>query len=210
MAEKRGKVIALDGPDGVGKTTQLTLLANYLQTKGYIVHTTRQSGGTPIGEELRKASLSSHERSGETDLFISQAMGQALSEDIHNRKARGETILIDRSPLAFVAYNSYGSQMADPDIAVRACEQFFMQEEIDTLLFLDASQPIIDGRRQKRGAHDYFETRNTAFHERVRDGYAVGLAFLRKHKEIGAKVTIIDATKGIDTIHQAIVSRLGL
>lgn len=210
MADKRGKVIALDGPDGVGKTTQLGLLADYLRQRGFRVHTTRQSGGTPIGEELRKASLSDHPRSGETDLFISQAMGQALSEDIHNRKAQGEIILIDRSPLAFVAYNSYGSQMTDHEIALRACEKFFMQEEIDTLLFLDAPQPIVDGRREKRGAHDYFETRNTAFHERVRYGYAAGLAFLRQHKELGAKVTVIDAAKDIGSIHEAVIEELEL
>src|SRR3989344_4667849 len=110
--EKAGLVVAIDGPDGAGKSTQVTLLADYFNKRGETVHVTRTSGGTPIGEELRKVSLNPDlPRSGRTDMFISQAMTQALSEDLAPRKSSGEVIVIDRSPLAIVAYNGYGSQM---------------------------------------------------------------------------------------------------
>jgi dTMP kinase len=210
MAQTHGYVIALDGPDGVGKTTQLGLLADYLQEKGCRVHTTRHSGGTPIGEELRKASLSEHPRSAETDVYISLAMGQALSEDIHERKARGEFVLLDRSPLAVLAYNGFGSQLADMSTAYQACERLFKSEEIDVLLFLNAPQNVINARREKRGTKDYFETKNAAFHERVRNGYEAGLAFLQDHAEFGSKVVLIDATASVQDIHKAIVQRLEL
>lgn len=204
----QGLVIAIDGPDGVGKTTQLRLLAEYLRGKGTDVHTTRQSGGTPIGEELRKASLSRHERSPQTDLYISLAMAQALAEDITRHKKAGETILIDRSPLALIAYNGYGSRLPAIRTAFDACEQLFKQEQIDTLFYLDAAQNVLNKRRAKRGANDYFEKQNVAYHTRVREGYRAGLNFLKTHPEFGPKVMIIDASGSIAAIQQNIIGRL--
>lgn len=206
----QGLVIAIDGPDGVGKTTQLRLLAEGLRGHRERVHTTRQSGGTPIGEELRKASLSQHERSPQTDLYISLAMGQALAEDITRRKKAGETILIDRSPLALIAYNGYGSRLPAIRTAFDACEQLFKQEQIDTLFYLDAAQNALNARREKRGADDYFEKQNAAYHARVRKGYRAGLNFLKTHPEFGPKIIIIDAGGSIAAIQREITGNLRL
>ena len=71
-----GFIIAIDGPDGSGKTTQLTLLKEWLKKKGYKIHSTRASGGTPIGEELRKASLSNTDRSAEVAVFKENEKGR--------------------------------------------------------------------------------------------------------------------------------------
>ncbi len=197
-------MIALDGPDGVGKTTQLKLLSEYLQNKGYRTHTARQSGGTPIGEELRRVSLSLVPRSGQTDLYISLAMAQALAEDIAKRKKDGEVILIDRSPITFVAYNGYGSQITDKDTVFNACEQAYKAEQIDLLLFFDAPQAILDSRRQKRGTIEYFEKQGAAYHQRVRQGYKAGLNFLQKHSDLGSSVIKIDASRDINSVHKSV------
>ncbi len=207
MANK-GFVVALDGPDGVGKTTQVKLLAEYFQSKGRKVHVTRSSGGTLIGEELRKVSLSQQPRPAETDLFISLAMGAALAEDIQKRKAAGEVVIIDRSPLAIVAYNGYGSQLVEIKLAFSACEALVKRWQIDLLLFLTAPGKTIGDRRKKRGAKDYFESKGPDYHKRVLDGYAAGLDFLQKHAELGAKTATIDAKGEIDDIHQKIIKKI--
>src|SRR3989344_6604308 len=146
MPEKTGFVISLDGPDGVGKSSQVDLLAGYLTNQGQTVHKTRTSGGTPIGEELRKVSLSKISRPARTDMYISLAMAEALGEDIKIRKAKGETIIIDRSPLAIVAYNGYGSEMANKQDALDACEAVAEHLQIDLLIYLTAAQNILDER----------------------------------------------------------------
>jgi dTMP kinase len=203
-----GFVIALDGPDGVGKTTQVQLLNDYLLSKGYKVHTTRNSGGTPIGEELRKVSLANYQRPAETDMYISLAMGTALAEDIQKRKAAGEFVIIDRSPLAIIAYNGYGSEMPDKKPVFDACELLLKKYGLDLLVFLTAATSIIDVRRSQRAAKDFFENQNTAYHQRVREGYQAGLEYLNNHPGLCRDVETIDATPDIQTIHNSIVQAI--
>ncbi len=201
-------VIAIDGPDGVGKTTQVKLLADYFKSNGKTVHVTRHSGGTPIGEELRKVSLSMNPRPAETDLFISLAMGAALAEDIEVRKAKGEIIIIDRSPLAVIAYNGYGRQLENQHLAFSSAEALFKRTQIDLLLYLNAPSEIVEARQTKRGANDYFETQDMAFRKRVIAGYKAGLKFITEHPALGTKVVVIDAKDDIDTIHKLLVEAI--
>lgn len=206
--KKRGFVIAIDGPDGVGKTTQVQLLGAYLTSLGKKVHSTRHSGGTPIGQELRKVSLSNHERPVETDFYISLAMHASLAQDVSRRKESGEIVIIDRSPFAMLAYNGYGSQMPDRKFLFKTCEKMFKELGIDFLIHLGAPTEVIEGRRETRGAIDYFESKNSAYHQRVRQGYADGLEFLTNHPELGAKVINLDASSDIDSVHRAIVKTI--
>lgn len=198
-----GLVIAFDGPDGVGKTTQLNLLAESLKQAGHNVHTTRHNGGSPIGEELRKVSLSPVERSAQTDFYISLAMGQALSEEVQERKKRGEIVLIDRSPLAIVAYQAYGGQLEDKQPVFEACSDLFKSEMIDALVFLDAPQQIIDNRRQQRNTTDYFESKGEEFHSRVKEGYKAALEWLKRTNN-AVQVVRADASGEINTIQETI------
>ncbi len=210
MNRTKGHVIAIDGPDGVGKTTQVSLLAEYLRQKGRIVHTTRHSGGTLIGEGLRKVSLSDVPRPTETDLYISLAMGVALAEDVNKRREMGEIIIIDRSPLAIIAYQGYGGQLEDKQKTFEAAEMLLKAYKLDKLIFLNAPQSVLNQRRHSRGTSDYFEQKNIAYHERVRRGYDAGLAFLKKHSEIGLEVATIDASPDIANIHEQILHSIEL
>lgn len=203
---KQGFVITLDGPDGVGKSTQVQLLAEHLKEKGYTVHVTRSSGGTPIGEALREVSLSPMPRPAETDLYISLAMGEALAEDIQRRKTNGEVIIIDRSPLAIIAYNGFGSQLADIDRAYDACSYLFKAYGIDLLLFLTAPSSIVEERRTLRAENNYFENQDKNFHARVVEGYAEGLKFLQQDINSRLDITTIDASSNIDDIQEAILT----
>lgn len=207
--KKRGFVIAIDGPDGVGKTTQVGLLNEYLLSQKKNVHVTRSSGGTPIGEELRKVSLSAHPRPAVTDLFISLAMGAALAEDLIERKSNEQTIIIDRSPLAIVAYNGYGSALDDKKLAFDACEALFKRWQIDLIIFLDAPVEVILKRRQARKAQDYFENQNDTFHARVHEGYQAGLKFIQNQQaRLSTEIAVIDASSDIDSVHRTIVKTI--
>lgn len=203
-----GLVIALDGPDGVGKTEQVKRLVKYFAARGRNVHATRSSGGTPVGEDLRAVSLSDRQRPAETDLFISLAMGAALAEDIAQRKAKGEVIIIDRSPLAVVAYNGYGSQLESKKMAFDACEVLFRKWQIDVLLFLNAPHSVVEARRHKRGTKDYFEAKGSTYHARVQEGYEVGLEFVKNHPSLGVKVVTIEAQDTIDAVHKQVLASL--
>jgi dTMP kinase len=202
---KRGLVIALDGPDGVGKTTQVSLLVDYLKKRGLKTIATRNSGGTPIGEALRQVSLSDNPRPAETDVFISLAMGAALALELRKLKSTGHAVVIDRSPLALLAYNGYGSQLEGIKMAFDACGALFKRYNVDLLLFLAADPGTIKKRLQKRGTVDYFESQGKAYHDRVQEGYKAGLEFLQNHSDLGAKVVVVDANGDIGAIHKSVV-----
>lgn len=212
MAKNRGLglAIAFDGPDGVGKSTQVELTARWLESLGYTVYQTRFSGAKGIGEELRKASLSDHERPALTDVYISLAMGTALAEDLAKHVKKGEICLIDRSPLCIMAYNTYGSQLANKQQGVEATEQMFKAWNLDALLTLDASQAILDARRSKRTDKplDYFEKQGPTYHARVQEGYAAGIKLVKDNPSLVDALISIDAEPDIETIQATIQARL--
>ncbi len=135
-------------------------------------------------------------------------MGAALAEDIQTRKQTGEVIIIDRSPLAVLAYNGYGSQLENQKLAFDACEALFNKWQIDLLIFLSAPASALRERREKRGTKDYFESKGLDYHARVSEGYRTGLTFIQKHPDLGASIVTIDASPSIDEVHNAIVETL--
>lgn len=206
---KNGFVVAIDGPDGVGKTTQVELLANYMKAQKRTVYTTRSSGGTPIGEELRKASHSNLPRPAETDLYISLAMAEASGEEISKHKQAGDFVIIDRSPLTIIAYNGYGSQLKDQKKAFEAAEHIYKLWRIDLLIFLNADQKVLDERRHTRNLRDYFESQDAVFHKRVREGYKDGLQFLeRTKKQLKTEVIVLDSSQQINVVHKGILGEV--
>lgn len=210
MKNQRGFVIAFDGPDGVGKSTQLALTADWLESRGYTVYKTRSSGGTPIGEELRKVSLSDHPRSALTDVYITLAMGQALAEELQKHIDAGEVCLIDRSPLTHIAYNTYASQLEDRQKGLEAGKLMFKAWQIDLLFYFEADQSVLDARRKARTDKpvDFFEKQGPAFLERVREGYQAGLQLLNQEPDLVDQVVVVDASETIDKIQAEIESRL--
>lgn len=204
MSERRGSIVALDGPDGSGKTTQLELLAQDLRAAGHDVYTTRASGGTPIGEALRAVSLSDHPRSAEVDVCISLAMHTALGQDIQARRAEGQTVLVDRSPLAIIAYNVFGSQLADEQLGYDACERMLRLWGIDCLIVFEATQKVLDARRRSRTDKptDYFERQPGDYARRVQAGYRVGLDFAHNLPDLPITIATCDADRSIADMYR--------
>ncbi len=201
-----GIVIVFDGPDGVGKTTQLELTARWLRSEGRDVYTTRASGGTEIGEALRAASLSDAPRPAEVDVYISLAMHTAVGMDINERRTQDTIILVDRSPMALVAYNIFGGQLKNTAEGYAAYEKLMKLWHPDLCLYVDAPQLTADERRASRQdkPSDYFEKQDGAFHQRVRTGYQEAMKRLKAHPEWRGMLVEIDGQPPQEKVQQSI------
>jgi dTMP kinase len=110
-----GLFITFEGTEGSGKSTQIALLAERLRGLGHVVHTIREPGGTPIGEEIRhtlKHSEANHAMCSEAELLLMNASrAQLVHEIIRPALARGEIVLSDRFYDSTTAYQGYGREL---------------------------------------------------------------------------------------------------
>lgn len=197
-----GLLVVFEGIDGAGKTTQLDLARDALLAQGWSVHTTRILGGTPIGEELRKAMLSPIERSNETNLYISVAIQEALIGGIGSERAAGKIILMDRGPLSLAAYEIYGGGLDEAlgwKYVDSAMKRF--RPELTILYGVDTKTAL--GRVQKKsGKPDYFENKPASYFGRVAEGYAVAA------KRYPSGVVTIAAGQSIEAVHAQTMSAI--
>jgi dTMP kinase len=167
------KLIMFDGPDGVGKTTQIALVKDTLEQKGVRTYVTRINGGSHIGEALRETYLSEYPRPAATDFYLGLAIYAAFVEEIQGLRANYDVILVDRSPFSNVAYQSFGSGY-DREESIRACETTLSALQPDLIICYAAPLAVLR-QRLAAGAHgkaDFFESKPDDFFERVVDGYA--------------------------------------
>ncbi len=171
----RGKFITLEGPEGAGKSTHLRLLAERLRAQGITVLTTREPGGTRLGEAVR--GLLQFDDAGESpvpraELLLFLASRAQLSEKvIRPALERGEWVLSDRFCDSTFAYQGYGRGM---DIeALRVLNGFATTDLLpDLTLLLDISQEESRQRVAERcGPADRFEQERDTFHQRLAEGF---------------------------------------
>jgi dTMP kinase len=194
MINTLGLLLAFDGPDGVGKTTQFKLVADSLRAKGHDVYTTHMLGGTPIGEALRETMFSDLPRPALTNLHISLATYYALAADLAARREAGTIILVDRSPLSLIAYQVYGDGV-DETLGYAACDESLKALKPDMLIAYSAPLDTLKSRREDRNKDtDYFEQQQLDYHERTVEGYTAAAS------RYGA--ITIDATGSIESIHE--------
>src|SRR5947199_9311646 len=110
-----GLFITFEGTEGSGKTTQISLLAERLRALGRTVRTTREPGGTPIGEEIRHTLQHSAQNAAMTPeaelLLINASRAQLVREVIRPALAAGEIVLCDRFYHSTLAYQGYGRRL---------------------------------------------------------------------------------------------------
>ena len=199
-----GLFITFEGGDGSGKTTQINLLASWLESEGHTVVITREPGGTDLGTELRNIIL---HREG----FIAPRAEALLyaadrSHHIHTlvRPAlkRGEIVVQDRYLDSSVAYQGAG-RVLDPtevrDISLWATEN--LMPDLTVVLDVPAS---VAKARQAAGERQYdrLEAEAEDFHTRVRESY---LALAAEEPE---RFLVIDGESSIEEIHEAIVAKV--
>ena len=149
----KGLFITLEGPDGSGKTTQARLLAEWLTAQGYPLLTTREPGGTRIGEAIRAVvhDCAHVEMSPQAEILLySASRAQLVAEVIRPALAAGKIVLCDRYFDSTFAYQGYGRSL--PLDALRAITDFAVQDLIpDLTLYLDVSPEVGLQRRERSG-----------------------------------------------------------
>ncbi|MGA0023677.1 MAG: dTMP kinase [Burkholderiales bacterium] len=191
----RGKFITLEGMDGAGKTTHLEWLRGLLDGRGVALTVTREPGGTPFGEALRKLLLDSHEaRQPETEALVMFAARQEhIAQVIEPALAAGRWVLCDRFTDATFAYQAGGSGVAWERIA--ALENWVHGKlQPDLTLYFDVDPETGRERTRQARAPDRFEREQQAFYERVR------AAYLRRAAEHPQRIRCIDAARAISEI----------
>lgn len=175
-----GFFITFEGVEGCGKTTQLRLLQEFLTARGYAVTATREPGGTPIGDGIRRLVLSPGASAidGKTELMLYEASrAQHMCEVIGPALANGNIVLCDRFGDATLAYQGYAQGL--PLDCIETLNRFTTgNRSPDLTILLDC--PVERGleRTRERAARtgqdtteDRFEQKDLDFHRRVRQGY---------------------------------------
>ncbi len=192
--EGRGLFITFEGPEGSGKSTQLALLAAWLREQGYDVVTTREPGGTRIGEAIR--TLLHDVRLTEMDprteiLLYSASRAQLVEEVIRPALAEGAIVLCDRYTDSTYAYQGYGRGL--PLDWLRTITDFATGGlRPDLTLYLDLAPEA--GLARKLSHHEEMnrmDREHIDFHRRVRAGYLeMAGADRRRWRVIAAEGTI--------------------
>jgi len=215
---ERGRFITFEGLDGCGKSTQLEKLAGVLRREGIEVITTREPGGTEIGERIRAVLLDS--RTAGLDphaemalMFASRA--QLIAQVVLPARQAGRWVLCDRYTDSTEAYQGGGRQLGS-EVVLRVhevlCRGFW--PDLTILMDSDVSSSVARARRRNRAAaheasdENRFEKESHAFFTRVRDAY---LEIARREPQ---RVALVDARPSLDVVHPEIVrvvrERLGL
>jgi dTMP kinase len=200
-AQFPGRFIAFEGVDGSGKSTQLAALGRALAARGLPVVTTREPGGTPVGEAIRNVVLDNafSEMSPRTELLLYLASRvEHVEQVIRPALEQGAIVLCDRFSDATLAYQAYGRGLPVEDVsalvAVGSCGV-----EADVVILLDLSAEDGLARVRRRRADNRLDREAIAFHRRVRDGY-LALAARAPHR-----FKVLDAGRPVDELHLAIV-----
>lgn len=193
---ERGFFITLEGTDGVGKTTQIGLLREFLEDRGYKVYVTREPGGTSISEKLREILLDkgNSEMTDVTEMMIYAASrAQLVAERIKPALHQGVIVICDRFVDSSVAYQGYGRDLGD---AVRVVNTYATNGlEPDITFFLDLDPK--EGRaRIGKEVQDRLEQEKMDFFYRVYDGYQ---DLCRKYPE---RMVQIDASRSVEEIQK--------
>lgn len=191
----RGKFITLEGMDGAGKTTHLEWLRGKMAARGIALTVTREPGGTPLGEALRKLLLDNHDpRHPDTEaLLMFAARREHIAQVIEPALAGGHWVLCDRFTDATYAYQAGGSGMGWERVAeLERWVQGALQP--DLTLYFDLDPAVGRARARQAREPDRFEREKQAFYERVR------AAYLRRAAEHPRRILVIDAARTIAEI----------
>ncbi len=201
-----GLFVSFEGIEGSGKSTQVALLAQALRSQGYEIVVTREPGGTPVGQVLRRLLLesSSSPLASGTELLLMLAdRAQHVQEIIAPALRANKIVISDRFVDSTTAYQGYGRGV---ELALLAQLNAFACGGCMPALTLVLDLPVSEGLRRVRQRQsgtqgtDRFEAESVAFHERVRIGY---LEIARSDPQ---RVCILDAARPVEMIHQEILA----
>jgi dTMP kinase len=196
-----GRFITFEGIDGAGKSTHIGFVADLLKAAGKTVVSSREPGGTKLGEKLRELLL--HEKMDlETEaLLMFASRREHIAQVIAPALARGDWVLSDRFTDASFAYQGGGRGL--PLEKLNALEQWVHAHlQPDLTLLFDVPLEVARERLDATRTLDKFESEEAAFFERCRNEY------LRRAAESAGRIVVIDSTRTIDEVRASLRAAL--
>jgi dTMP kinase len=196
----QGKFLTFEGVDGAGKSSQHSWAVEYLRSKGLDVVSTREPGGTPLGEKLRGLLLSEPMHLETEALLMFAARREHIEQVIRPALARGAWVLSDRFTDASFAYQGGGRGLDRQKL--QQLEHWVQGEGKDSIqpdLTFIFDLPVAEAQQRRNGtgtAPDRFEQEKLDFHERVR------AAYLERAREFPQRVRVIDARESLIEINK--------
>jgi len=199
--ESKGKFITFEGIDGAGKSTHIGFVADFLAARGKLVVSSREPGGTPLGEKLRDLLL--HEKMHlETEaLLMFASRREHMAQVIEPALMRGDWVLSDRFTDASFAYQSGGRGLDRGKLeALEGWVHPNLQPDL-TLLF-DVPLSVARQRLDATRTLDKFEREQADFFEKCRGEY------LRRAAQFPERIVVVDSTRTIEAIQSSLAEVL--
>lgn len=200
----KGRFITIEGVEGAGKSTVKHFIQDQLSMADIPCITTREPGGTPIAEAIRKILLSEHEEmmSPDTELLLMFAgRAQHISQVILPALQRGQWVICDRFTDASFAYQGGGRGI--PLSHIRELASWVQGSlEPDLTLLLDLPVDVGFSRIDSRGAKDRIEKEGVDFFERVRERYLI------RSKKFPQRFRVVDANQDFERVKENILEIL--
>lgn len=197
----RGCFVTLEGVDGAGKSTHAGWIADTLRATGLTVVTTREPGGTPLGETLRGLVLSESMTLDTETLLMFAARCEHVAQVIEPALARGDWVVCDRYTDATYAYQGGGRRLGAERVAV--LEQWLQPSlQPDRTWLFDVPLELARERLARSRELDRFEREGAAFFERTRSAYHARAA---AHPE---RFRIVDSSRPMEQVRAQLESEL--
>jgi len=200
----RGKFITIEGTEGVGKTTNIKFIQDWMDGKKLSYGCTREPGGTPLAEQIRELLLAPREESVSSTaelLLMFAARAQHLNQVIEPMLSEGAWVLCDRFTDATYAYQGAGRHMRQD--LIRELELIVQGSlQPDLTLILDIPVQIGLSRASERSTPDRFEQEQVEFFERVRNRY------LQIAQDNPYRCVVIDASLSLEGVQAQITQTL--
>jgi len=197
----KGLFITIEGGEGVGKSTNIQTLCDYLKQQQISFTLTREPGGTPLAEDIRSLLLAvrSEKLHATAELLLMfAARAQHLAEKIQPALMAGQWVVCDRFTDATFAYQSGGRGL---EWKIIEQLQYIVQGQLqpDHTILLDAQVATGIQRARGRGDLDRFEREDLAFFQRVRDTY------LRLAKQHNTRYAVVNAERSLVQVEADVI-----
>lgn len=198
------KFITLEGMDGAGKSTHIPTIIAALQARGNEVVSTREPGGTALGERLRELLLHENMHAETETLLMFAARREHIATVIAPALARGAYVLSDRFTDATFAYQSGAKGVSAAKVELL---EHWVQGDLqpDLTLLFDVPVEVSMQRLAAARSPDKFEREDAAFFTRIRQAY------LQRAQQNPVRFRIIDGSKSLDKVKntvEEIISKL--
>jgi dTMP kinase len=198
------KFITFEGIDGAGKSSHIAFVADYLRENNFEVVTTREPGGTPLGEAIRTLVLNETMHPESEALLVFAARNEHLVARIEPALERGAWVICDRFTDSSYAYQCGGREL-NPSIVGRLEQLVHGNRQPDLTLLFDAPVTLARERVEKNTlVLDKFEREQANFFHRVRDAY------LQRASEFPERIKVVDSSQSMAAIRADLLVHLDL